>query len=309
MARLLPNGFYVFYFHDISDNPDVPANVRTSPERFIREISYIHSNFDIVRLADGIAMLDQQWASGVDGRYAAISFDDGFRSIWTTAYPALTQRKLPATLFINGAALDGETWLEAVLMHNLARYRDVDWMNETFPHLRSAESLSAFVRQNSGPQFAARLMELRPPELLKKQLYLDRDDLDRMSPDLVNIANHSFSHYWLAHLPIDVQRIDIDRGHHCLRDLPHYVPLLALPYGSDDSFNDDTVSIVERDWNGILIKAVGGIAHSREGGHLSIERIGLNDNKPPIELHVRDRVLGESFGNRVRSRLRAVVRR
>ncbi len=74
--------------------------------------------------------------------------------------------------------------------------------------------------------------------------------------------------------------------------------ILAIPYGSNDSFNTTTLLYIHDYSSDVLVKAVGGIKHKTEGDTLFIERIGLSDRKPPIHLLIRERLRKSSVCNR-----------
>ena len=53
-----------------------------------------------------------------------------------------------------------------------------------------------------------------------------------------------------------------------------------------------------------LMKAVGGISHRIRDGLIEIERIGMNNNKPPIAQHIAQRVEGINLLDNIRQKIR-----
>jgi biofilm PGA synthesis lipoprotein PgaB len=93
----------VLQYHHVSVT--TPASTSTSPERFAMHLAYLAGQgFEVVPLA----ALVQRLRSGqpLDDRTAAITFDDGYRSIYDTAYPLLVERGWPFTVFINSEPHD-----------------------------------------------------------------------------------------------------------------------------------------------------------------------------------------------------------
>jgi len=308
MRRDLPNGVYVFYFHDVSDDTDVPNSIRTSPQRFAYELDYISSNFEVVDLPGALIKLNGEWQDNVDGRYAAVCFDDGFYSVLTTAYPYLKRHHMPATLFLNGAFVAQETWAEVLLFHQLETQHSRPALNEMFPKLAQYRSTALYARHQSGSAFLKRLQGLVEKDYNRKKVYMDENDVRKFSPRLISVANHTYSHFMLSNLEARDQEVEIDRGHRFLEGLDNYVSLLGIPFGDDSSFDSDTLEILKKSWGGLVIKASGGTDHRRRGGLLYVERMGLNNNKPPIPDLVRDRVLGKSLGRRLADRARSAIR-
>ena len=102
-------------------------------------------------------------------------------------------------------------------------------------------------------------------------------------------------------------------NHDALKHLPAYKPIICLPFGSDDSFNDDTRMLVRRHGDAVLMKAVGGTGHRFNDNLVEIERIGLSNNKLPIKHHIRQRtgenVIFPVLWQKVQDRLLASLNR
>ncbi len=93
----------VLQYHHISDT--TPASTSTSPERFAMHLAYLEKHdFDVVPLEQLVQMV----RSGqlLPDRTVAITFDDGYRSIYDTAYPMLKSRGWPFTVFVNSEPHD-----------------------------------------------------------------------------------------------------------------------------------------------------------------------------------------------------------
>lgn len=89
------------------------------------------------------------------------------------------------------------------------------------------------------------------------------------------------------------RKSEIERGHHAIKDFKAYQPYLALPFGTDDSFDDRFLPLAARFSSGIVIKAIGVIRHGPNGRLIELERIGLNGRKPSTHLVLSERALGE----------------
>jgi biofilm PGA synthesis lipoprotein PgaB len=88
----------VLQYHHISDT--TPAITSTSPERFVMHLDYLASqDFAVVPLQVLVDALVSK--APLPDRTVAITFDDGYRSIYETAFPLLKARGWPFTVFIN----------------------------------------------------------------------------------------------------------------------------------------------------------------------------------------------------------------
>jgi peptidoglycan/xylan/chitin deacetylase (PgdA/CDA1 family) len=93
----------ILQYHQISDSG--PTATRVSPELFAKHLDYLQRNqYRVVPLAELIAAL----RAGISwpDKTVAITFDDGYDSIYEYALPLLAQRQWPFTVFINTQPVD-----------------------------------------------------------------------------------------------------------------------------------------------------------------------------------------------------------
>ncbi len=96
----------IFTYHDVSD----PGAAQYSPsystpvDVFRRQIDFLAANFELLPLAELMA----GGGRGPKPR-AAISFDDGFRSVLDQAFPVLSGHRIPFTVFLNRRAIEANT--------------------------------------------------------------------------------------------------------------------------------------------------------------------------------------------------------
>jgi peptidoglycan/xylan/chitin deacetylase (PgdA/CDA1 family) len=88
-------------YHSISD---VDGPLTISPETFRRQIRLIAGAYPVVPLAE----IPELLAGRSDGiRRVALTFDDAYRDFLENAYPILREHRLPATVFVPTAHIDG----------------------------------------------------------------------------------------------------------------------------------------------------------------------------------------------------------
>jgi peptidoglycan/xylan/chitin deacetylase (PgdA/CDA1 family) len=94
-------GVRILGYHRICDADDELA---VSPGRFRDEMrALIASGAQTVRLADALDLLSRP----VSGRFACVTFDDGYRDNLDEALPVLRDLKIPATIFVPTRVIDG----------------------------------------------------------------------------------------------------------------------------------------------------------------------------------------------------------
>lgn len=93
----------ILQYHHISDQ--TPSSTSTSVERFTQHLNYlVKHQFRVVPLPELIARLKQGQALG--DKTVAITFDDGYRSVYDTAFALLRDRDFAFTVFVNSKPID-----------------------------------------------------------------------------------------------------------------------------------------------------------------------------------------------------------
>jgi len=90
-------------YHHVDEN--TPASTSLSPAQFQEQMEYLRdNNFEVWHLDRLLDALQHQ--QPVPERTAAITFDDGYISIYETAFPLLQELDFPWTLFLSTEPID-----------------------------------------------------------------------------------------------------------------------------------------------------------------------------------------------------------
>ena len=306
---ILTDGVYFFYFHDISNSVYIPQSIRTSPKRFESELNYITQHFSVIPLQEGLAHIRKKIKDNrpYEKRYAVINFDDGFKSIVSNALPLLKKHKTPFSIFVNSEFALQKSVSEALIIDYLMKQKTPDELSEVVPGFKKEMNFRQFVKSHSSTKQFQVLNDLVGTELLDKYPYLSMDEIRDLPGELVTIGNHTAKHLFLSKLSRKDQKKEIKECEAVLQSLPQFVPITAIPYGSKDSFNKDTQSLMAECNDNFLITAIGGINHTMSERQIEIERIGLSDKKRNIKIHVRNRTkklnIFELMANKVHQKL------
>ena len=195
-----------------------------------------------------------------------LTFDDGYRNNYTTAFPLLEKYGVPATIFVTSSQVGSvrEYWwddLERILTPHvsLPRYlrvtvldRECEWQLETeeqkqsvrralFGLLRPLETVSREKVLGELADWAGLEREGRPDyrPMTASQL------TELAGTECIDIGAHTRTHPMLSALPADAQRAEILGGRQELESLTQCtVDTFAYPYGTAQDFTDETVQIV-----------------------------------------------------------------
>lgn len=94
--KIRQNGCYILVYHRISD--DKGESVSASKKNFLKQISFLIEHFSIISLERLIDSIENKTPLPLNS--AVITFDDGYKDVFTNAYPLLKKYNIPAAVFV-----------------------------------------------------------------------------------------------------------------------------------------------------------------------------------------------------------------
>jgi peptidoglycan/xylan/chitin deacetylase (PgdA/CDA1 family) len=212
--------------------------INTTPAQFAAHLCFLKRYYSVVPLAELLARPSIT-------RAVALTFDDGFRSVYDYAWPLLREHRITATCYLATSAIGND----ALLWPN-----ELNWF--LLGHPRIARPLVArrlglkpgtspvkivrsLVDNYACAQIAELLAELRQATAIderdlarKHRLHLEWHQIDEMVAAGVSFGNHTCSHPPLAQLEADFARAEIGGARAALQRLPGAGETLAYPFGS-----------------------------------------------------------------------------
>jgi peptidoglycan/xylan/chitin deacetylase (PgdA/CDA1 family) len=215
------DGPVVLLFHEIDDREARSYGNGTAPDAFRRLLARLEATHDVIvasefceRLREGTLAPD----------HAAITFDDGVRSVREHAYPILREVGVPATVFLTTGSLADRRpfWPYAFDFFTRSEYADAfvsicrtvldrpnldreavfDYANFVASRAEIERIVDrAFAELVSFEAYARR-------EGIDGRLFLDADEVREMT-DVVEFGAHTVTHPRLAKLPTDALREEI----------------------------------------------------------------------------------------------------
>jgi len=97
--KILKKGsFTILTYHRISDDNFSDPHICVSPYNFEKQLQYLKKRYEIISLGELVKRILSENTPSEE--YVAITFDDGYKDIYTNAYPLLNEYKVPATIFL-----------------------------------------------------------------------------------------------------------------------------------------------------------------------------------------------------------------
>lgn len=273
----------ILLYHDCAPTETVytaELHCTTSPDTFRAHIDYLKKHYkfvDVETIAEGRAP---------DGAIA-ITFDDGYSSVYEHAFPVLKEANVPATIYLISSVVDNATLVWVNELNFFLRKAGPEALACTRKHFaisgsEKVDEVISHCRLNYRPeQMGALLGELR--ELMKRpvaehaaeaSLYLSWDQIAEMSEREITFGNHSRTHPNMERLTEEEQRAEIIGAQVDLKKHLSSIQSFAHPFGHK---GDSTVTLVMN--AGIACAAdVGGynvpvMAQSLGRTHLSEETV------------------------------------
>lgn len=256
-------GVLVLNYHRIGEryNSLLDRNLWSATEEdFDAQMRMIARNFQVVGMDDLELVLH-----GRGGRYVMITFDDGYRDNYTSAFPILKQHHVPATFFLATGFLDQPRipwWDDIAWMVRTSPLEALDvnpWTTTPVPfdepqRERAIHRLLSVYKKlpgNSTADFvqflADKLQTGRCPTRFANELWMTWDMVREMRQNGMSFGGHTVNHPILANLTADRQDFEIGESRRRLEEeLGEAVDAFSYPVGGRNSFNQETRTALHR---------------------------------------------------------------
>lgn len=167
------NTVNVFCYHRFIERSAAAKTVKgdsyfLSPELFEEHLIYLRDNANVISMDEYIKALEE----GVElpARTAVITIDDGYRSVYTQAYPLLKKYKMPATVYLyNDFFPGGRNALTADMVREMSESGLI-----TFGSHSATHSLLTSRRKKGGRLTDEEYTEKLNKEIIGSKKYLER---------------------------------------------------------------------------------------------------------------------------------------
>ena len=253
----------ILAYHNIGNNRclslDMPVDVL---ERHI--VYLVNHNYRIVSYEEAVLLLQSNEPIPKDT--VVISFDDGFKSLYTYLLPLVKKYKIPVTMFLTVGPIEKKMplFIDALiyaisntkiknidvssyglrnydLRHYALREKAVYEINEyskTLDH-SSKEAFRDSIFESLG-------VSLNDEEL--KSNILTWEEVIEMKENGISFGAHSITHPSLSQLTLDDVREEVSQSKRIIEGkLCTKIDIFAYPFGSKRDINDDVVNVVKEE--------------------------------------------------------------
>jgi peptidoglycan/xylan/chitin deacetylase (PgdA/CDA1 family) len=246
--KLLPQPFtskkIIVVYHHINEEPVdyYYDGYSTSLNNFKKQIDFFVNNFDIVSLGE---ISQSESANKKNNRWKlAITFDDGFYSVYKNALPILNLNNLPFAIFLNKRAIeDDQLWVSnLILKKNDLKYLKFFWSKIIDINKCSFEK---FIESpiNSTIVFGIfneNLFETYFNNGFKERVYLNEEVIEKLLnyPHGISLGNHTCDHIVLNVSTDDFACNQIKANHDYLQErFSIRISDFSIPFGKKEHYN------------------------------------------------------------------------
>jgi peptidoglycan/xylan/chitin deacetylase (PgdA/CDA1 family) len=257
--RVMTPKFVILCYHGIGESGN-PLGVAPTRQLFQAQMRYLRENYRVVSLDE----ICRELGSGVKSEPGvAITFDDGYRSSYTVAFPILQKYRLPATIYVTIESVEtGQVaWYDRVFLAMAvapsgALQLDFDspcrfQLNSPVDRLRAALELVALLRtlSNSERRKCCALLERKiglPQNALSSRV-LTWEEILTMHQAGIAFGSHTLTHPVVSQLTH--QELEQELGSSkCLLEKKLGIPVLdfAFPFGKASDRSPLALEILSR---------------------------------------------------------------
>ncbi|MEQ9063205.1 MAG: polysaccharide deacetylase family protein [Vicingaceae bacterium] len=273
---LLPkNKLIILNFHQVSEGFDPAYNhpyIWSSFNFFKEQLDYLVHNHGVSKLSDAIAELR---AGTLQGTRICLTFDDGDKTMKDCVVPYLTEKRIPATFFLNSAypqERKGYWFNEYQYAKNKATRSLTSQIHTAVQQVRLTDDPNEYASLIDQLSVLETFIEEENPFYCLKAFWNDIDET------LFEIGLHGHQHLRFSMLDHQQKMENILKNKEFLQDLPCYKPYFALPHGQPEDWDIESLELSRKEGL-ICFLAKGGYNTNFNDGVLmrfSVDNVPLN---------------------------------
>jgi peptidoglycan/xylan/chitin deacetylase (PgdA/CDA1 family) len=286
------SGVLVLNYHRVGNGNESPFDRglwSADAEGFTDQIRFCSSQLDLITPDDIPRVVDNG-----RGRYALITFDDGYRDNYEIAFPILKAEGVPATFFIATGFVDEPRvpwWDEIAWMVRTSRLDRVElsaWVPApvSFDEPDREEAVRTFLRAykampaESTDRYLDALAEAtrsgRCGAEAGRSLWMDWEMLREMRAAGMTVAGHTVTHPILARAPIERQRQEIlGCGARLAEELSEPMRYFSYPIGKPNSFDSVTQDCLREAGVRYAFSYYGGFRRFGDWNNYDVRRVAV----------------------------------
>jgi peptidoglycan/xylan/chitin deacetylase (PgdA/CDA1 family) len=302
--RRASRGLLILMYHSIGRSDLLRPGLCVSEKNFARQLNYLTRHFKILPLESAVATMRR--GEPLPDNAVALTFDDGFRDNYATAFPLLKKYCCPATLFVatDPIAHERALWPNRLFIwFSKTKTKQIEFSCGESRAIRPAvfDLGTGKQRRIALDAVEAALCRMTPPERERKMRevaeklgfapdagpsdfppMLTWEQLREMAVGGVTIGSHTLTHAALPALSRAEALRELAQSKALLESqLGRPVKLFAYPFGGLEHFNAEIQNLAGEAQYEAACTTIQGI--NRSGTNpLALLRVGVQDDPPAV---------------------------
>jgi peptidoglycan/xylan/chitin deacetylase (PgdA/CDA1 family) len=303
--RLRSRQVAIIMYHGVTAQPLPVTNWCQLPAKeFSRQIEFLTAHYTIVPLGEVVSRLERRLP--LPERAVVLTFDDGFRNVYTTAFPVLQQYRAPATVFLVTGLVGTRqpAWPERLFQTLInTKLQGLEWKGSLWDltteggkeatYRGLTARLKALATPEREEQFERLVADLGGCPVIGADsplATLDWAEIEEMQQSgLIDFGSHTHTHPVLSRCTALVQREELECSRDLLRERLGGAEWFAYPNGSREDFTAETMALVAEARYRCALSTVEGLA-GRNTALFALKRVHVGADSTLAEFEIR--VLG-----------------
>lgn len=287
----------ILLYHQVVDDSTRFLNkgpvVHHHVKHFEREMKFLSRNYHLASLDEAVDTISR--GQGFSRPTVVVTFDDGYLSNYTLAYPVLRKYRVPATIYLATELISTNlrTWTDQIEWALLSTHRDQIELPELFGN-ESIRLKNGHDKELANVKIAQALKSIPDAErrIRLKELFsvldvdadspgdrmmLDWKEVLEMSKNGITFGSHGHGHPILSRLPVEDAKQDICVSKHIMEEkLGQQVKHFAYPNGRVEDFSEDLRAYCCQIGFKSVATVIYGTNEAGESDPFALKRIGAN---------------------------------
>ncbi len=254
-------------------------------EKFEKFLQMLVKSYCVIPLSKLVECLN---CGSLPAGSVALTFDDGFLSNYTIAFPLLRQYGVPATIFLATEFVDEKKpiWVDRIdyaLACAGKEYEELVRTKKMLKSLPASELIPAVMEIEN--RLGYRLEDANNPEVPLTYHAMDWAHLIEMqSSGLIELGAHTHSHLILGHSEKSVAEHEIKKSKELIeREIGKECNLFCYPNGGPGDFSEETEAILKQLGFHCSLTTVGGFVEPG-GSPFLLKRLGVTNDLTVLQL-------------------------
>ena len=259
---IAPRQTRILAYHRIDWLTNYPwGELPVTPDEFEAQINYIVEHYKVISLEELYISIQQK--RKLPHNAVVITIDDGYKDIYTNAYPILKKYNIPATVFLaTGSIGTGKLWWwdkvryviwktkrTSIEFNELGSFRlDTDTARqETADFITKKLKESMTVRRDLMIDHLLSLCQVQIPHDIGNSFILSWDEIREMAHNGIQFGAHSINHPILTRIPLIEAENEIKESKRQIeQELDQEIFTFCYPNGEPDDFSPEIETILKR---------------------------------------------------------------